>query len=423
MQIQIKNSEKHYDVIIAGGGPAGCAAAIAAGRMGVRTLVIESTSCLGGMATSGFVSKWAPMTDKEKLIYRSIPVEIVSRYKEAAGIPAEKWDWINLYPETLKIVYDQMLSEAGVKVLFNSTVCDTVVEDGKIRYLIVANKAGLTPYTADAYIDCTGDADVAAQCGVKWEMGGDDGHIQPASLCFVIGNADLSKRIWPTLGSNPKDGLWAKIKADGKYPNLFKHFIAATQGNSLVWANAGHIDGLNSTDPEAVSAAYAKGRALAQEYLAALKEYEPEAFKDAVIVSTAPSMGNRESRRIEGDYRITVEDYFARRSFPDEVCRNSYWLDCHGKSSNNINIWAKENRYGPGDSHGIPWRCMLPVGVENLLVAGRTVSMERMALASIRVMPNCMGMGEAAGIGAAIASQKKAGIRDIDPQEVISHIK
>ena len=423
MQIQIKNAEKNYDVIIVGGGPAGCAAAIAAGRQGVKTLVIETGSCLGGMATSGFVSKWAPMTDKEKLIYRSIPVEIVSRYKKAAGIEEEKWDWIPLYPEILKIVYDEMLAEAGVQVLFDSSVVDTVMEDGKIKCLIIANKKGLTPYTADAYVDCSGDADVAAQCGVKWEMGGDDGHIQPASLCFVIGNVDLSKQTWPVLGSNPKDGLWAKVKEEGKYPQLFKHFIVAKQGNGLLWANAGHINGLDSTDPEQVSAAYVKGRQLAQGYLAALKEYEPEAFKDAVIVTTAPKMGNRESRRIEGDYRFTVDDYFARRSFDDEVCRNSYWLDCHGKSSQGIKIYAAENRYGPGDSHGIPWRCMLPVGVENLLVAGRTISMDRMALASIRVMPNCMGMGEAAGIGAAIASKKKITTREIDPQEVLVHIK
>ena len=132
MQITIKNAEKNYDVIIAGGGPAGCAAAIAAGRMGANVLVIESGSCLGGMATSGFVSKWAPMTDKEKVIYRSIPLEIVSRYKKAAAIDPEKWDWIPIYPETLKIVYDEMMAEAGVKVLFNSIVCDAIVEDGNI---------------------------------------------------------------------------------------------------------------------------------------------------------------------------------------------------------------------------------------------------------------------------------------------------
>ena len=151
MQITIKNSEKHYDVIIVGGGPAGCAAAIAAGRQGVKALVIEAGSCLGGMATSGFVSKWAPMTDKEKVIYRSIPVEIVSRYKKAAGIEEEKWDWVPLYPEVLKIVYDEMLAEAGVQVLFDSSVVDTVLEEGKIKCLIVANKKGLTPYTADVY--------------------------------------------------------------------------------------------------------------------------------------------------------------------------------------------------------------------------------------------------------------------------------
>ena len=422
MNIQIKNSPKSYDVIIAGGGPAGCAAAIAAGRMGVKVLVIEATTCLGGMATAGLVSKWAPFDDQEKVIYRSIAVEVLDRYKQKAGLPMENYRWVSLYPEMVKVVYDEMLAEAGVEVLFDSRVVDCVVEDGNISALIVANKAGLTPYVAKTYIDCTGDADIATFGGVPFESGDENGNLQPASLCFIIGNCHLEKRNGKILGSGPKEGLWRNIIDSKKYPLLCKHFIPAYWGDGVLIANAGHIYGLDSTDPEAVSAAMVKGRQMAEQYLQALKDFEPEIFGDACIVSTAPSIGTRESRRIKGEYTITLEDYMRRRSFDDEVCRNSYHLDCHGKvppSMKGMDLY----QYTPGESHGIPWRCMIPVGLDNLLVAGRSVSMERAALASIRVMPNCLGMGEAAGIGAALASKNGTGVRAINPQEVQSYIK
>ena len=418
MDISIKNPSQHHDVIIIGGGPAGCAAAIAAARMGADTLVIESTTCLGGMATTGMVSKWAPFDDQQKVIYRSIPLEILERYKKAAGIAPDKYRWVSLYPEVLKRVYDEMLAEAGAKVLFSSTAADVVVDNGRIQALIVANKSGLTPYTADMYIDCTGDADVAYFAGVPFEKGNEDGILQNSSLCFLIAGVHLDKRNGVKLSSDPEDGIWKQMKRDGKYLHLVEHFIPTTQGHDCVLANAGDIVGLDSTDPEAVSRAMAYGRDLAEQYLNALKDYLPEVFGDAFIASTAPSMGIRESRRIDGDYCITVADYIARRSFDDEICRNSYWLDCHDDTDQKVEV----KQYGPGDSHGIPWRCLLPKGMDNLIVAGRSICMERMALASIRVMPNCLGMGEAAGIGAALASRQKTHIRAVDVKDIVAHI-
>lgn len=422
MQITVKNAPKEYDVIIAGGGPAGCAAAIAAGRMGVKVLVIEAAACLGGMATVGLVSKWAPFDDMEKVIYRSIPLEILDRYKKKAGLPMEKYRWVELYPEMVKTVYDEMLAEAGVQVLFDSRVVDAVVEDGSIQALIVANKAGLTPYKAKTYIDCTGDADVATFSGVPFEMGDELGHLQPASLCFIIANCHLEKRGDKILGSGPKEGLWRNIIDSKKYPLLCKHFIPAYWGNGVLIANAGHLYSLDSTDPEAVSAAMVKGRQMAEQYLQALKDFEPEIFADACIVTTATGIGTRESRRIKGEYTITLEDYMARRSFDDEICRNSYHLDCHGKVPPSMQ-GMKLYQYTAGESHGIPWRCMIPLGVKNLLVSGRSVSMERAALASIRVMPNCLAMGEAAGIGAALTVKHDTDVRGVDVKEILSYIK
>ncbi len=418
MEITITNNLQCFDVIVVGGGPAGCSAAISAARCGAKTLLIEATGALGGMATMGLVSTFAPFTDKKKLIYRSIPLEVLTRYKQKVNIPQDSWDWINIDAEALKLVYDEMVTEAGASVLFGSTVCHSVVKDGNVKCLMVTNKAGITPYQAKIYIDCTGDGDVAAFSGVPFWKGDNDGTLQPASLCFVIAGV-RTEHLPNEISSNPKQGLWADIINDGKYPLICKHFIPAVVGD-CIFANAGHLYDLDATDPNAVSKAYVSGRKIAEQYLLALREYLPKAFEKAKIVSTAPIMGVRESRRIQGEYCITVDDYLSRRSFADEIGRNCYWMDCHGKNDaeNNQFEESKIDRYEPGESHGLPFRCMIPKNIDNLLVAGRCVSMERMALASIRVMPNCMAFGEAAGIGAALAAKKGCGVRDVDVTQV-----
>lgn len=422
MNIEISSPVKEYDVIVIGGGPAGCAAAIAAARNGVSVLVIEASTALGGMATIGMVSKWAPFTDKQKVIYKSIPLEIMKKYKAAANIPEDKWDWVNIIPEKLKIVYDDMLIESGAEVLFESRVCQTVVKDGNIDLVIVANKSGLTPYRAHTYIDCTGDADVAFMSGVPCEKGDELGNIQPSSLCFAICNVDMEKVPF-TLSSGPVDGFWGKLKAAGKFNLTCKHFIPAIIGNTIL-ANAGHLFDVDSTNPQEVTKALIKGRKIAEEYLELLKEGIPEAFKDAFIVCTSNVLGVRESRRIEGEYRLTMEDYALRRSFPDEIARNCYWLDCHAGPGKKmaVQIPPEKRHYLPGESHGIPFRCLIPKKLDNLFVAGRSISMERMVLSSVRVMPNCLAMGEAAGIGAAISVKESCGVHAVDVKKVIEKI-
>lgn len=422
MNIEIKNSVKEYDVIVVGGGPSGCAAAIAAAREGSKTLIIETGSALGGMATLGMVSKWAPFTDREKVIYESIPREIMIRYKERVGFSDDAWNWVTIIPEQLKIVYDEMVTESGVTVLFDSRVCHCETRDGNIDTILVANKAGLTPYRASVYVDATGDGDLAAYAGVPFEKGDDTGNMQSGSLCFIISDADLSK-ITESVNSNPKDGFWARVIEEGKYPLIEKHFIPAQVGENTVFANAGHLNALDSTDPENVSKAYMQGRKIAEEYLAALKEYQPEAFRNAHISATAPILGVRESRRIKGEYCLTVEDYLLRKSFDDEIARNSYWLDFHGHDELLDSFPPEKLHYTAGETHGIPWRCLIPVGIDNLLVAGRCISMEHAVLASIRVMPNCLAMGEAAGLGAAIAAKAGCGVRGVDVDDIRSRIK
>ena len=416
-----ENISKEYDVIVCGGGPAGCCAAISASRAGMSTLLIEATSALGGMGTMGMVSAFAPFTDGEKLIYSSLPLEILTRYKKRMNIPEWKWEWIKLSPEDLKRVYDDITAESKTDVLFQSIVCSAETENGRIKQIYAANKSGITAYRAKVYIDCTGDGDLAAYCGVPFEMG-QDGEVQSASLCFAISNVDTDK-INTKINSNFDDGIWPKIIADGKYPLISRHFIPVYFGDTLI-VNGGHLFIENPTDTGEISRAYILGRQTAEQYLAALKEYLPEAFSDSYLVETAPLMGIRETRRIKGEYTLTLDDYISRRSFSDEIARNSYWLDCHPSGSGKEAFKASpDDNYKKGDSHGIPFRCLVPESIKNLLVAGRCISVERIVLSSTRVMPNCLATGEAAGIGAAIAVKTNTDVCNISGEQIREEIE
>ena len=362
------------------------------------------------------VSAFAPFTDGEKLIYRSVPVEILERYKKRMGIPEYKWDWIKLSPEDLKRVYDDMVTESGAEVLFQSSVCSAETENRRIKRIYVAGKGGLKAYRAKVFIDCTGDGDLAAFSGVPFEIG-QDGEVQSSSLCFAIGNVHTDK-INIKINSNFDDGIWPKIISDGKYPLITRHFIPVMFGDTLI-VNGGHLYIENPTDSEEISKAYILGRKTAEQYITALKEYLPEAFGDSYLVETAPLIGVRESRRIKGKYTVTLDDYVNRRNFDDEIARNSYWLDCHSAANNKNSTEIKiDNTYKKGDSHGIPFRCLIPENIRNLLVAGRCISVERTVLSSTRVMPNCLATGEAAGIGAALAVKTNTDACDINGAQV-----
>ena len=421
MQTTIRKQCMDYDVIIGGGGPAGCAAAVAAARMGAKTLLIERTNALGGMSTVGMVSMMAPYTDREKVIYFSVAREILERYKKRMHLASNAFDWIGLSAEELKIVYDEIVTESGVDVLFDSVICDVKTNGESIESVLVANKSGLTSYQANVYIDCTGDADIAALAGVPYEVGDADGTVQSATLCFVISNVDMdaTSNLRGKLQGG-KNSKWEQIVAEGKYPLVENHCAPVELGEGTIIFNAGHINGIQPTDPISLSQAIMLGRKIAQQYHEALKEYWPEYFKDSTLIATAPALGVRESRRIEGMYRLTVEDYLERKHFPDEIAWNCYWIDSHGGK---LDVRIEDVHYKPGESFGIPFRCLVPIRCNNLLVAGRSISMERSVLSSVRVMPNCYATGEAAGIGAAIAAKNGYSVQDIPVDSVLTELR
>jgi len=318
-------------------------------------------------------------------------------------------------PERLKRVYDALVTEAGATVLFHTTLARVETDgQGRVTAILTANKAGLCAWQAKTYVDATGDADLAAWAGARLHKGDDDGKdLMLSTLCFQLSNVDAyGYNHGPLMWSgDPKCPIHALVDS-GRYPALWSHHFGCTWvGPAALGFNAGHVKDVDGTDPASVSRGLMEGRRIAAQYRDALAEIHPRAFANAFLAVTADQLGIRETRRIAGDYVLTLEDYLARRSFPDEICRNSYEIDLHWSQAQMdahpevaAAMLSGGLRYKAGESHGIPYRCLVPQDLRNVLVAGRTISCERVVQGSVRIMPVCLCTGEAAGLAASMAA-------------------
>jgi len=423
-----------YEVIVCGGGPAGVTAAISAAREGAKTLLLESTCCLGGMSTNGLVNQFLCMSDGIRNVYGGLTDRLIRRMKSyMPHLDPEEWQHVSIDAERLKQIFDQEVVASGAHVLFQSKVCAVEMRDDRnIDVILVANKSGLTAYRAKIYIDCTGDADLYAWAGKPFDLGDGDGEFMPGTMCYTLSNVD--EYGFPYMerqyGGKHRDTI-KKILADGKYKIPNSHYVALKTGPSTYTFNAGHVFDLDATDPESITRSLMEGRRLARELHDAFKEYAPS-LACSHLVQTASVMGVRESRRIVGDYRFTGQDSLERRSFPDEVYRGRYHIDVHtrpGKRAVDTNdkalidsgkqgdTVARYGKYGEGESYGVPYRCLCPRDLDNVLVAGRTISSDRVANGTLRVMPSAMCAGEAAGMAAKYACDMEyADIHRVDVQ-------
>jgi len=414
-QSTLKLNEE-YEVIVCGGGPAGCAAAIAAAREGAKTLLVESSGMLGGMATSGLVNAWTPGFDGIRHIYGGLSGKIMAAVRENSYETrpnTTKWNIVDF--ERLKVLLDEMVTEAGAQVLFHSQVCGVEMKDDRnIDVVLVANKAGLTAYRAKVFVDCTGDADLYAWTGKEYHKGSETGGLQATSLCFTVsGIDDAAFRVMNEPYFNGVDykhrALINHIIAEGKYDIRNNHWVPQNTAPGVWTFNAGHVFGIDPTQPETMTRGLMEGRKTARTLHDAFTEYAPDAFGKSYLTATAPTLGIRETRRIVGDYTFTVDDYLARRSFPDEVFRGKYYIDVHEESEKDTHdISTDYAQYGEGESYGVPYRCLCPRDLDNVLVAGRTISSDRLSNGSLRVMSCCMCSGEAVGIAAKYASEMPA---------------
>ena len=416
--ITIPESEinSDFEVIVCGGGPSGCASATAAARGGARVLLIESSGALGGMGTSGLVPSWSPVSDGERILYQGIAEEVFQlARRDIAHVPQDMFEWVAIDPELLKRVYDRLVSEAGVVTLFQSMLCGVQLQNEQISSILVANKGGLSAYKAKVYIDCTGDGDLSAWAGAPYEKGDpDSGETQPATHCFTLSNVDSYAYAYHgQVSRETDDSHVAHILNSKRFPLIKdRHCCNNFVGPGTVGFNAGHLWDVDFADSLSVSECLVQGREIAEQYRQALAEFYPQAFANSFLSATGAVLGIRESRRILGDYMLSIEDWLDRRSFDDEICRNNYPIDIHtakdeivADQKGKISPMDRFKRYRKGESHGIPYRCLTPKGKPNLLTAGRSISTDRVVQASTRVMPVCLSVGQAAGTAAALALQ------------------
>lgn len=424
--------ETGYELVIAGAGPAGCAAALSAGRAGVKTLLLEAGTRPGGIATSGMVSAFAPMSDGERPVAGGIALELnralYSRGAFGPHVTPEFWEaaiqrWIPFRPEELALLYDELLAEAGVAVRYAVRAVDVDRDGDRIRGLVTAGVEGLSYIPGDLFIDATGDAQLTAAAGFPVRTAGrDTKRIMPPTLCALFAGIQWDEMEYSGSGNCPKDQQkrYEEALAEGRFSHNDKHLPGLYRiGPGLGMLNAGHLFNTDAVDGESLSAAYVKGRKLVREYLDFYRRSMP-GCEEMQLVATAPLLGVRESRRIAGEYELSYEDYRTRRSFPDGIgrCAGSVDIHVYDDSEEEYRRYHSEfntiDRNGPGDSFAIPFRAMLPKGAENLIVAGRSISTDVKVQGAVRIQPAATVMGEAAGTAATLALESKTTCRAID---------
>lgn len=405
------------DIVISGGGPAGVAAALAAARRGYRVLLLEQTGTLGGLATSGLVPTFAPSTDGERFLYGGIYEEIDRELCRRMGVECKPASWQAIDAEIMKRLLDDLIEAAGVRVLFGVKVCEAEVDDGRIRALWAATAQGIRRITGKQFIDATGDGMLAMLAGAEFEYGDKAGNTMSPTLCAQFANIDYKKYEEAYRNGNSDRAVWHRMLQAGTAPLIEHHFVCMTRMSpATATSNLGHIYGCNVFDPDDLTRGYREGRRVVRTFETFYREHVP-GFENAVLVSTASLLGVRETRRIRGEYRMTFDDYRNRADFTDEIGRCCYPVDIHSSSLDSeeqkrVEQVLAATRFKHGESYGIPYRAMIPVGLRNLLVPGRALSSDREIQSSIRVMPPCFVTGQAAGIAAGMVQEED--VRSVD---------
>jgi len=410
----------YYDVVVAGGGLTGVAAAVAAKRSGAGdVLLIERYGFLGGMATSGLVNPFMtyfkskrPFTEENQLIF-GIFQEILDELDNLGG----RKDKSVIDAEIMKLVLNRMVQKAGVDILLHTFIEGVdKTDDNIIESVRVANKSGVYLVKGKMFIDCTGDADVAYMAGVPCKKGRDeDGFAQPMTMCFRVAGVDRSR-----MPSREEiNRLYREAVARGEINNPREDVLFFdTLQPDVIHFNTTRIVMKDATDAEQLTQAELEVREQCWEMFNFLKKYV-SGFENAYFQVSAPQIGVRESRRIAGRYVLTGEDVLQGRKFDDSICYCAYNIDIHNPSGTGTVL----EPLAEGDYYGIPYRCLLPLKVDNLLVAGRPISSTHEAHSSLRIMPTCTAMGQAAGTAAAMAVKEGVWPYQIDAQKLRDRLK
>ncbi len=412
--------EQTYDVIVAGSGPAGVAAAICAARLGARTLIIEQQSRLGGTSTAGLMSHFTGSVGNR--LYHEILERASEKNDFAPGVKTDRID-----PEMLTVTYIEMLEEAGAQILLYTSIVDTVTEDGTVKGVICFHKDGFSLFHAKVVIDATGDGDVAYHAGAAFGKGREgDEKMQPATLMFKVGGVDMARAVFPpsfeTLVPTEKGELQALAKQHLPYPAghvlLYQSTIPGIVTVNMT--NAVDIDGTKAQD---LTRAEIVCRKQIKPIVDFLREYVP-GYEQCYVVSCASLIGIRETRHFKGVKTLVEEDISNAVQHPDYVVYDAHFnFDIHNMTGAGLDETGCQAKFTQTNGYTIPYGCLVPEKVDGLLLSGRNISGTHMAHSSFRAMPICVGLGEAAGIAAALAVRKNVQPRAITPAEIQAYLR
>lgn len=421
------------DVLVCGGGPAGIGAAVAAVRQGVSVLLIEKQGCLGGVATNCLVGVWLGSfsRDGQFPVIGGIFQEIVERLvSEQAAIPAAEdviggtrhvgyaaWHGrtVPFEFEPCKRVLDEYALEAGVKLRYFTTAVAPQVKERRIRGVFIHSKNGMEFIQTRTVIDATGDADMAFLSGCPTEQGREeDGLTSPTGIIFVMEGIDsaIFEKYCRETGDVRFKNVIGELKTRGQWPFPFEGLVCCEMPRrGRFFINALQQLNVNGTRAEDLTRGIIEGRQQTRTLADIMRKNIP-GFARSELVQTSAVLGVRDTRRIMGEYRINVADVLEGRRYPDTIGLSGYQFDMADPKKPSYQRLEKTK---PSSLYTeIPYRSLLPQGIDNLVVAGRCVSSAWDALGVLRIMPACFAMGQAAGTAAALAVKTKAAFKDID---------
>ena len=407
---------KKYDVAVIGGGFSGVAAALAAAREGAKVLLVEKGNCLGGAAAHCLVNPFMYYSTKIDGVRTDLSAglftTICEKLRERGGMKADSFS-----EEELKILFNDMVCEAGVDLLFHAYLCGVKKDGNKISAVSVATKKGIMDVCADHFIDATGDAQVAYLADCPTVLGREPDHLcQPMTLCFRVGNVDV-KRFFASrerYAAAHKQALEA-----GELINPRENILVFTvPAPNVLHFNTTRVVKMDPTDPVEVTRAEVLARKQVVEIYELMKKHA-DGLEDSFLMMTAAEIGVRESRMIVGEYVLTEDDCRACTKFDDAIAACNYDIDIHNPEGTGTSHYY----FPEGTYYTIPYRSLIPRTVSNMLVAGRCVSSDHGAQASYRIMPTVCCIGEAAGTAMGLAVKAGCDVRSVDVKKLQTALK
>ena len=443
----MKKWELNYDIVVCGGGPSGLATAITASRRGAKVALFEKNAYLGGMLAIGLSPLGFLDQDGNKCI-SGFGEEFINRLVErgqsyGTRVCPKHNSVTNVNAEGVKLLAFEMCKEAGVDVYLHCEILDVIKEDNEIKKAVFYGKCNKIEVSAKVFVDCSGDGDLAYVSGCSYDKGQDGtGELQPPTVMFALCGVEQDKffnyveKHPEELRYNRKDifehedysieyfrenpnyvfvGLqktFRDLKEKGELPVERESFIFINGTNpGEVYVNSVRMLNTDATDIKDLTNAEIEGALQIPRLIKLLQDKIP-GFENCYLTSIAPSLGVRETRRFKGVKTVTKDDAMQGVVPSDTICLSGYKIDIH--SGKDVGLYFKEVK----KPFGIPYGTLVSLELDNLMFAGRCISCDAIALGSLRVIPSCLGMGEAAGVGASLAVSNSVLPKDVDVNKI-----